>query len=218
MPLPSKIPFASLLHYCTRGTSDASRRSRDFTIRVKNGGFYNGRPAVDFAVELLASEVGRHPGLRACFGPDVWLVPAPKSAPLVKGALWPTERLCNAIAAAGLAHGVRSVVRRVNAVQKSATAAKEGRPRPTPMDHYDSIAVDSDPSLTSGRITVVDDVVSRGATFVGCYARLHEAYPSTPIHSFGLARTIGTGEVDRVLGPGHGDITCFMNSPARVDS
>jgi hypothetical protein len=65
-------------------------------------------------------------------------------------------------------------------------------------------------------ITLVDDVVTRGASFIGMYARLREAYPNAPIRCFALIRTISTGEIDAILDPVHGEIRYENNRLSRV--
>jgi hypothetical protein len=53
----------------------------------------------------------------------------------------------------------------------------------------------------------VDDVVTRGASFVGLVPRLQEAFPGIEIRCFALVRTISTGEIDRILDPVEGVIS-----------
>lgn len=55
-------------------------------------------------------------------------------------------------------------------------------------------------------ITLVDDVVTRGASFIGVYARLQEAYPNAQIRCFALIRTISSGEINEILDPVYGEI------------
>src|SRR5438034_10774147 len=76
--LPSSVPFASLLVYSPRGTSKVSKDSRTVCYDIKQG-----RPeTVTRAVARLA-EVWQAEGMQDYFGPEVILVPAPRSAPLV---------------------------------------------------------------------------------------------------------------------------------------
>jgi hypothetical protein len=53
----------------------------------------------------------------------------------------------------------------------------------------------------------VDDVVTRGSSFVGLVPRLQEAFPGIEIRCFALVRTISTGEIDRILDPVEGVIS-----------
>jgi hypothetical protein len=65
-------------------------------------------------------------------------------------------------------------------------------------------------------ITLVDDVVTRGASFVGMYARLREAYPNARIHCFALIRTISSGEIDAILDPVQGEIRYENDRLSRI--
>jgi predicted amidophosphoribosyltransferase len=91
------------------------------------------------------------------------------------------------------------------AVPKSATAAAGQRPGPD--KHYNSLAVAPNVNLLVASITIVDDVITRGATLIACYARLREIYPQTPIQCFSLIRTMSNVEVDSVLDPVAGIVT-----------
>ena len=69
--------------------------------------------------------------------------------------------------------------------------------------HYESLAIDPNRPLLGSQhhLVIVDDVVTRGATFFGCYARLEKAYPGIKISCFALIRTMSGGEVDSILSP-----------------
>jgi predicted amidophosphoribosyltransferase len=155
----------------------------------------------------LAQEAPSHPFLQNCFGPDVVLVPVPGSSLLVLGGLWPADRLCKAIRNEGLAANVRPLLTRTKAVPKSATAGPGQRP--SVETHYDSLAIrPATPLLPpTVRFTIVDDVVTRGATLLASYVRLREAYPDVPINCFALIRTMSGVEVDSVLNPVEGVIS-----------
>jgi orotate phosphoribosyltransferase-like protein len=56
------------------------------------------------------------------------------------------------------------------------------------------------------RLIIVDDVVTRGATLLACYARLSEAYPDVPISVFALIRTMSGAEIAKMLDPVTGTI------------
>ena len=88
-----------------------------------------------------------------------------------------------------------------------ASSAAPGQ-RPNPRDHYASITVRAlRPRAYPNRMTLVDDVITRGASFVGMVPRLQEAFPDATVRCFALVRTISTGDVDAIFAPIAGTIT-----------
>lgn len=209
MKPPSDLNFVSFLQYSPRGQSKESQLSQAITRAVKNDGVImpSRLRAIDHAAKRLAQEVPNHPFLQSCFGPDVVLVPVPGSSLLVLGGLWPADRLCKAIRNEGLAANVLPLLTRTKAVPKSATAGPGQRP--SVETHYESLSVQrSTPLLPpTVRFTIVDDVVTRGATLLAGYVRLQEAYPDVPINCFALIRTMSGVDVDSVLSPVTGVIS-----------
>jgi hypothetical protein len=191
--------------------SPASRASAVLTRAVKNDSFYNIRGkderAIVYAAVRLSEEIRKHQVLAECFSDQVVLVPGPKRAPLVPGGSWPTNRLCQEMQKQRIGVQVLPLLKRIRAVQKSATAASGQRPGPD--EHYDSLAVDPNRPLLGSQhhLVIVDDVVTRGATFFGCYARLRDAYPDVRISCFALIRTMSGVEIDAILAPVSGVIT-----------
>lgn len=53
-------------------------------------------------------------------------------------------------------------------------------------------------------IILVDDVVTKGATFAGAAARLMEIYPGVPIRGFAISRA--TSDFDKIQDPLAGEI------------
>ena len=161
---------------------------------------------IEFVVRRLADEVNQYPFLRECFGPDVILVPVPRSAPLrQKDALWPTLKICTAMYKAGLGGEVAPILIRRTAVQKSATAGHGERPNP--QTHFASTAADGAlPLLAKGKITIVDDFITRGSTFIGMYPHITGRYSGQRVFCFALIRTISSGEVESWKSPVQGRI------------
>lgn len=206
---PSQLNFASFLSYASKGQTVRSQQSKHFTLLVKNDGFAfdeRGNPvnAIDHSVRRLADCLADCPFLRHCFPPGTSLIPAPRRSPLVKGALWPARRICQAMVGCGLGSAILPSLVRVMPSAKSATAQH----RPSPSEHYRTTEVHHPPLLAlPARITVVDDVLTRGSTFVGMYARLRETYPAAEIHCFALIRTHSPGEILTMLDPREGTIS-----------
>ncbi len=65
-------------------------------------------------------------------------------------------------------------------------------------------------------ITVVDDVVTRGATLLAAVSRLARAFPQSRVQAFALIRAMSGQEVQRMLSPCTGTIVlsggeCFRD-------
>jgi hypothetical protein len=203
---PSRTEFAALYKYAPYGTSAVSLKSKEIRQAVKRDGFVDSLRIINHAAMRLSGEYPKHSFFSSYFGPTVTLVPAPRSSPLVSGnALWVPRRICEEILAQGLASEVSPCVERTRPVQKSAWASRGNRPEPE--DHYDSVIVKKPRGLfTPQSITIVDDFITRGSTFLGIKKRLEEAFPGVPIRCFALVRTISPGDVTEILDPIEGAI------------
>jgi hypothetical protein len=205
--LLGSLPYASFLSYSPRGTASVSLDSRRICYAVKQDGPHkSGGPMIEAIVAVLARD---HRAAFADFlGPDVVLVPTPKSAPLPSRGggpvLWVPRRISEALVAAGLGTSVVPCVERVTAVAKSASAAPGQRP--TIATHMESMQVLI--QAPAERITLVDDVVTRGATLFAAASLLASTFPLAEIRAFALIRTRGfQTDIDRVIDPTVGTIT-----------
>ncbi len=198
----SELTFGSFLIYSPRGTSPESAKSRDITYAIKadTGG------VIAFTADRLKQEIGgAAAALLAVLGPDTTLVPCPRSAPLVPGGLWPARRICEELVRAGLGGSVGEFVRRAKSVPKSASAGP-GK-RPSVDDHILSMCVAGMGSRAPARITLVDDVVTKGATLLAAASHLAAAAPKSQIRAFAVVRTMGlVSDVAAVMEPVVGTI------------
>lgn len=192
----SKVEYGTFANYSPRGQSPLSLKSKGICHRFKNGD-------PDILSKFIAS-MGDTMGIfDAFFGQDVVLVPAPRSAPLVAGGLWPAKIIADALVEGGYGGRVLPCVQRRVAVPRSAGAAN----RPTVQIHYDSFSVSAE-LLPEQKITIVDDVLTRGCTTMAMAMRLHEAYPRAEIRVFAPIRTLGLiPEVSAIKDPSVGTIT-----------
>lgn len=195
--LPSDVPFASLLAYSPHGTGEVSITSRRVCYGIKGGDAV----LIARAVATLRKFYDEHQ-LSDFLGPDVGLVPAPRSAPRVERGLWPADILARALVEAGFGREVLPHLRRTQAVPKSAFA-KAGE-RPTYERHLQTIACDG-PLLVPSRLTIIDDVVTRGRTLFACATRLRERYPAVDVRCFSVVRTMGlVPDVSEIASPCRG--------------
>ncbi len=193
-PLLSEIIFGAFVAYSPRGTETASVNSR----RVRDGIKSGSETMLDRAMTRLTAEFEAS-GLEAVLGPDVTLVPAPRSSVLLAGGLWPADLLCKALVEAGFGREVLPCLSRTEAVPKSAFA-KQGE-RPSADRHYETMVVESSLAL-SPRMTVVDDFVTKGNTLLAGASRVKEAFAEADVRAFALLRTLGfQPEIERVVEP-----------------
>lgn len=138
---------------------------------------------------------------------DAVLVPVPRSRPLKDpGALWPAMRIAEELVRRGLGLEVRPLLVRKAPLEKSALR-RDGARRPTPEDHMRTIAVGDVLAVGSRRIVLVDDVVTRGATLLGCASLLMSALPQIEVGAFAAVRTMSSAEIGAMLAPVTGLIT-----------
>lgn len=213
MSLPCELSFASLWRYAPHGATPESRRSRDFCYAIKNDSYIPVRRSDGIVVPMRAGEffakrlkraaaMPEYAFLGEYFGPATVLVPIPRSAPQKdpKG-LSPTNELCKAMVAEGLAMNMMPLLERIEVVPKSAGATSSAE-RPAPQRHFESTRVIPSLPLFKGmRLVLVDDVVTRGSTFIGMHARLRSAVEHVDIKCFAAVRTMSGQDVDGFSDP-----------------
>ncbi len=210
----SKIAFGSFLVYAPRGTSELSKKAKQFVRALKEERLIGIPPQSpsEYAARRLADEHAKG-GLEELFHAAPILVPVPRSSRTVEGGIWPAYNIASALVAQGIGATVIPCLQRVRAVPKSAFAASGTRPKP--LDHYESISARK---LVADRdeLCLVDDVITKGATVLAAASRLQEAYPHATIVAFALVRTLGfVDDIDRIVEPAVGTITLRGDEAAR---
>jgi phosphoribosylpyrophosphate synthetase len=203
--LLSKITFGSFLVYAPRGTSELSRRAKQFVRALKEERLIGVPPQSpsEYAARRLADE-RRHSILDEFFGSNPLLVPVPRSSLPVEGGIWPAYNLASKLVGQGIGATVLPCLHRLRAIPKSAFAMAGSRPKP--IDHYESIIARR---MVTDReeLCLVDDVVTKGATLLAAASRLQETYPRAKIVAFALVRTLGFVEdIERIVDPALGTI------------
>jgi hypothetical protein len=208
---PSELRFGSLLVYAPQGTSELSLQSQMVVRHLKSG-----REAILARIGSRFAEqvaIGRFLDM---LGPDVLLVPAPRSSLTDKDMNWPALRIGRELERQRLCRGLACLLERHAPVPKSARLSK-GADRPTPDQHAASLRFTLPPAWTPSRITIVDDVVTRGSTLLGCAWVLAEQFPRARICALAAVRTMsGLGAIETMLDPvDDGRIFLRANSPRR---
>lgn len=188
----SSLPFGSLLSYSPRGKSAEELASKIICREVKRDGYVSrvqgDEQIIHYAVRRLRQCLT--PGLADLLATDVVLVPAPRSAPSLPRqpkALWVSRRLCEELLAAGFGSRMEPLLVRRQAVAKSAYAPRGARPGV--QEHFDSFGVAPPSGEPPRRITLIDDVITKGATLLAGASRLAEAFPDATVRAFALIRT-----------------------------
>lgn len=178
-----RVPYATFADYSPKGTSAPSVKSQKACIALKQA-----KPDV---LEAIATALQQPEAINAFsdfFGPNVTLVPAPRSSPLGEGHLWPGLMIAQKLVEAGLAQNVLPCLKRIEPVPKS--HLQVSGQRPDVQKHYDTMMVEPQ-LLQPAKIILIDDVISIGRTVFAGAMRLQEAFPNTEIRVFGILRTRG---------------------------
>ncbi len=123
------------------------------------------------------------------FTENAVLVPVPSSTLMQPGTLWAPDRIAKALVANAIGREVVECLARVKPLRKAAISDPSSRPKPS--EQYESIGVQGAISESKpAEVVLVDDIITRGATFLGAANRLVEAFPGTRIRGFAAMRTI----------------------------
>jgi predicted amidophosphoribosyltransferase len=169
-----------------------SKRSRELRDRIKSNDVKLFQQMAQHIEGLVAA--GKFPDF---FGSDVTLVPVPGHAPLAPGAVSTAERIAQALAGRGLG-AVSPLLKRAARVTKSAWA--RGADRPRAKQHFESMTMEQS-LIRPRRVVLVDDVVTRGATFLGAASRVQSELTDTEIRAFALMRAITDREIEAIREP-----------------
>ncbi len=139
------------------------------------------------------------------FGPDATLVPIPRSAPRrTKDTLWPGLSLAKALHDQWLGRDVQQLLERTRAVpQAHRSPAGE---RPTISLLRESLRWLGGLGSDLERVVLVDDVVTRGTTFLSACDAIREARPGLKVEGFAAIRTMSFEVVEKPLDPVRGTI------------
>jgi hypothetical protein len=172
---PSDLDFGSFLIYPSPADTEAEKKAKTFILDLKRNAITRDGSVIHAMVDRLVAAV---PGscLADLLDGTATLVPTPGSAPLLPKAVWCARSVCDEMVKAGLGSQILTCIERIKPIRKSAYCALHGIARPSPRDQYDTMAVKAliDPPEN---IVLVDDVITKGATFAGAAARLLEAFP-----------------------------------------
>lgn len=191
----SNIEFGSLYTYCPRnnnGTkSEEIKKSKNIMIHLKNE--YSVGNTSKFMSEYVSEKIKNNIEtlpFKNFFGKNVDLVPVPKSSLMKKGSLWVPEKIAKALAKQGLGN-LYPCLERVQSVSKSSYSKSSERPKA--IDHFNTIKFV--PQIHQPKeIILIDDVITRGSTMIGCANVLRKQFPNVSVKGFAVIRTISQPE------------------------
>ena len=186
--LLSKLEFGSYLTYSPRGQSETAVRSRYWKDCLKNEKSVESPPKFmsQLVAERMKKNIDQMP-FKHFFNENVSLVPVPKSSLMQSNALWVSEKIANALSKQAFG-SFYSCLKRIKPVQKAAYAVPSNK-RPKPIEHYNSIECQQLVHRPK-EIVLIDDIITRGSTLLGCASKLKEVFPDVPIRAFAVIRTI----------------------------
>jgi predicted amidophosphoribosyltransferase len=185
--LISELEFGSFLAYCPdkNTQSEKIKESKNIMLFLKKDQIIEDHPMSEIIAERVKNNLSTLP-FKEFFGKDVALIPVPKSSLMKTDSLWVSDRLASALANKGL--GIHfPCLERIRPVPKSAYSKSENRPKAT--DHFNSIRCITQLQHPS-EMLLIDDVITRGATMLGCASVLKQRFPNTVIRGFAAIRTI----------------------------
>lgn len=179
----SSLRYASFCNYSPYGQSDLSKQSRTIRDKAKAGKInfekvipYLQKPSAEVILPFLDN--------------SVTFVPVPRSHPVKEGSLWPSLVIAQELHRFGYGSGIETLLNRTSIIRKSATAGRGNRP--TVKEHYATLAVEVERDLFKPtKITLIDDVITKGSTILACANHLQEQFPDAEIQAFAFIRTQG---------------------------
>ncbi len=185
---PFNLSFGSVWAYRPKSRGEEAEKGKNFRYNLKHEVAFSGFPKKmmsEVVADFIATKIDYLP-FKEYLGPEVSLVPVPSSSLMKKGTLWVPQRISTELAKKGLGK-IYPCLERIKAVPRSSTS--KPKDRPMALDHFNSIRIKSQ-VYRPRKIVLIDDVITRGATFIGCAAHLRKVFPETPIFALAMLRSI----------------------------
>lgn len=183
---PHRLTVGAVLPYVKKQPNESRRRERERKLlyALKNGRDFDGKKGRIAAGLVLANYA--QPPANSVLGPDVVLVPVPRSTvPNVwppPPADWGGRQLAEALQAAGLAERVHFGLQRVRSVERASAGAPADRP--SVAEHMTSLEADVTSLEPGSSVVVVDDLVTRGTQLMAAARTLENALGGLRVAGF----------------------------------
>lgn len=172
-----RFEFFTLLVYSPRGSSKNAINSRKLMGVCKNGDATFANKVAHKIQEINKNNYFYNSAL----------IPAPRSAPLAKGAVLPTRVLAECLVNNGLGNVVYECIQRIVPIPKS-SSQYTAETRNSVQTHLESLKVES-MVIAESTLIIIDDVLTLGRTTMACAIKLKEIYPNKEIKIFCPFRT-----------------------------
>ena len=192
LSLLSEVEFSSFLNYSPRGTSPTARKSQSVKDLLKN---CSPPERLEAMVKTLAERVPGSP-LEPFLNPQIGLVPTPRASQLKEGALWPAKTLCDLLVKYKLGAQVYPIIERHTTIRTSKSSPGN---RPEPPEHLATLDIKNE-LVSHSSITVIDDIITKGATLLASASLVAKRFPSASIRCFAFQRTRGLqDDIDQLI-------------------
>lgn len=210
-----EFTYGSYYIYTSKPNSDSAKIAKDKVLEIKNDKIVGGKPRTSEFAQIIKENYNKLP-FKSFFGSGSYLVPVPKSSLMVQGALWVPDRIALALSLSKLGTYF-PCLEREKPVKKAAFSKPEDRPKVT--DHVNSLKINSKLVIEKmERIVLIDDVITSGATLIGCALKLKEKFPNIPIFCFAEVRTLSNpSEFKKFEDPCLGKITYYSSGKTHRD-
>ena len=189
-PPRSSLAFASFLAYTPRGDTAAIRLAKNFVIALKENRMAGSETAAARVARRLRERTDV-PFTEQVLSADRALVPIPRSGLRRADALWPSLEITSMLHEQGFGSSVLPCLERQRPVPKAATSSTKARPKA--RAHFESLTL-HDPLALPAKVTLVDDVVTRGAQLFGAAWKIWSIRPDVDVLAFAVVRTISSSE------------------------
>ena len=168
-----------------------------------------GRPEALRGIATLCEQHADSTFLRF-FDPEGTLIPVPPSSPArTADTLWPGLGIAESLLAQGLGGQVSKLLARSTPVAKAHEQPADNRPKFEEL--VDSLEWRGDLGIDIARVILVDDVVTRGTTFLSAREAITRIQPSLDVVGFAAIRTMSFEPVTHPLDPVTGTISLGAN-------
>ena len=191
------LEFGSCFSYTPRPTSpdntnlDLMKKTKDYTILLKQDHMVHVKnegdmPMTSYVVKIISKHFSTLP-FADFFKDYTVLVPVPSSSLMTYDALWVPRRIADAMVSVGIGNEVAPILKRSKSIPKSSISISSERP--SPLMHYESLT--AEPTIIDiHNVVLIDDVITRGSTMIGCANKLSDENPGLKIRGFSMIRTI----------------------------